>query len=234
VLALLSGPLLFVGVNFDWLVAPDRYGSIRAACLQLGGVGLMISAALLPLLWLRDEHRRAVLVQVRTWVTVATISLLALFAAGELTVRWIYRDGMSFASHGGPLVRRFEQDFRFNRFDGPSRGPEVVGPKAPGELRVLFQGDSITWGQGVKDDTLLYTNRLLAQLKAVNPAFTAATLAAPGREIDSHLAQLLKWADEIRPDLIIYEWYVTTSSWTRAKDPGPTSVSGASCFCISD
>ena len=111
----------------------------------------MLGAAGLPLLWLRAGQRRAVLAHVRTWVATATIALLATFAAGELTLRWIYADGMSFSSHFGPLERRFERDFRFNRFDGPSRGPEVVGPKTAGERRVLCQGDSITWGQGVKD-----------------------------------------------------------------------------------
>jgi lysophospholipase L1-like esterase len=220
-LALLSGLLLIAGINFDWLVLPDRPASLRAALLQLGSLGLMVSAATMSLLWLRAEQRRAVLAQVRTVVTAVTISLLAMFAAGELAIRWIYRDGMSFSSHYGPLVRRFERNFHFNRFDGPSRGPEAVGPKAPGERRVLFQGDSITWGQGVKDETLLYTGHLLARLRAVNPAVTAATLATPGREIDGHLAQLLHWGDEIAPDLIIYQWYINDIELDKSARPGP-------------
>jgi hypothetical protein len=142
----MSGLLLFVGIRSDWLASPDGPSSVRAAFQQLGGLGLIVSAALLLLLVLRAEQRQAALALVRTFVTAATISLLAVFATGELTIRWIYRDGMSFTSHYGPLVRRFERNFRFNHFDGPSCGPAVVGPKAPGELRVLFQGDSITWG----------------------------------------------------------------------------------------
>jgi lysophospholipase L1-like esterase len=220
-LALLSALLLFAGIEFDRPVWPERLASVRAALLQLGSLGLMVSAVSLPLLGLPAEQRRAVLARVRTLVTAATISLLATFAAGELALRWIYWDGMSFSSHHGPLVRRFERNFRFNHFDGPSRGPEVVGPKAPGELRVLFQGDSITWGQGVKDETLLYTNQLLARLRVVNPAFTAATLAMPGREIDSHLAQLLHWGDEIGPDLIIYQWYINDIELDKSHRPGP-------------
>jgi hypothetical protein len=217
----MSGLLLFVGIRSDWLASPDGPSSVRAAFQQLGGLGLIVSAALLLLLVLRAEQRQAALALVWTFVITATISLLAVFAAGELTIRWIYRDGMSFTSHYGPLVRRFERNFRFNHFDGPSRGPAVVGPKAPGELRVLFQGDSITWGQGVKDETLLYTHQLLAQLRAVNPAFTAATLAKPGREIDGHLAQLLQWGDEIGPDLIVYQWYINDIELDKSHRPGP-------------
>jgi lysophospholipase L1-like esterase len=220
-LALLSALLVCAGVNFDRIVAAGRLTSVRAALVQIGGLGLILSAAGVLLLGLHAEQRRTVLARVRTLVATATISLLAMFAAGEITLRWIYRDGMSFSSHFGPLERRFEHDFRFNRFDGPSRGPEVVGPKTPGELRVLSQGDSITWGQGVHDEMLLYPDRLLAQLRAVNPAFTEATLAQPGREIDNHLAQLLKWGEEIQPDLIIYQWYINDIELDKSHRPGP-------------
>ncbi len=220
-LALLSGLLVFAGVNFDRIVAAVGLTSVRAAFLQIGGLGLILSAAGVLLLWLRGGQRRAVLAHVRALVATATISLLAMFAAGELTLRWIYADGMSFSSHFGPLERRFERDFRFNRFDGPSRGPEVAGPKTDGELRVLCQGDSITWGQGVKDARLLYPDRLLTQLRAVNPAFTEATLAKPGREIDDHFAQLLKWGEEIQPDLIIYQWYINDIELDKSHRPEP-------------
>jgi lysophospholipase L1-like esterase len=220
-LALPSGLLVFAGVNFDWVAPAQRLTSLRAAFLQIGGFGLALSAAGLPLLWLRAGRRRAVLAQVRTLIITATISLVAMFAVGELTLRWMYRDGMSFSSHLGPLERRFEQGFRFNRFDGPSRGPEVVGPKSPGELRVLSQGDSITWGQGVKDEAVLYPDRLLTRLRAANPAFTEATLARPGRELDDHFAQLVKWGEEIQPDLIIYQWYINDMELDKSHRPAP-------------
>ena len=220
-LALLSGLLVFAGVNFDRIVAAVGLTSVRAAFLQIGGLGLILSTAGVLLLRLRGGQRRAVLAQVRALVATATISLLAMFAAGELTLRWIYADGMSFSSHFGPLEQRFERDFRFNRFDGPSRGPEVAGPKTDGELRVLCQGNSITWGQGVKDARLLYPDRLLTQLRAVNPAFREATLAKPGREIDDHFAQLLKWGEEIQPDLIIYQWYINDIELDKSHRPDP-------------
>ena len=42
---------------------------------------------------------------------------LALFClTGELVLRVVYRDGMSFGNHGGAIVRRFERDFNLNRY----------------------------------------------------------------------------------------------------------------------
>ena len=91
------------------------------------------------------------------------VATLIAVAVGEIGMRLYYWDGTSFGTHWGPLVERFERDFRFNRFDGPSRGPETSGHKAPGAVRILVQGDSITWGQGVKREADLYTSRAAAK-----------------------------------------------------------------------
>jgi lysophospholipase L1-like esterase len=141
------------------------------------------------------------------------------FGLAEWYLRIAYADGMSFSSRTGPLVRRFEQGFQFNRFDGPSRGPEVVGPKGEGRVRVLIQGDSITWGQGVKDESLLYSSLLSDRLRSVNPGIEVAVLAQPGREIDGHLAQLNKWGDEIAPDIIIYQWFINDLELDKSQRP---------------
>jgi lysophospholipase L1-like esterase len=89
----------------------------------------------------------------------------------ELLLRVAYSEGLSFSAKGGPLVARFERDFRFNRYDGPSRGPEVSGPKYEDGFRILIQGDSITWGQGVKDEGLLYPSLLGQRLRDLPPGF---------------------------------------------------------------
>jgi hypothetical protein len=77
--------------------------------LQLGSLGLTVSAAIVTLLWLRAEQPRVIFARVLTFGITATISFLAVFTAGELALRWIYRDGMSFWSYRGPLVERFER-----------------------------------------------------------------------------------------------------------------------------
>ncbi len=130
------------------------------------------------------------------------------FLAGELVLRLVYWEGQSFSAHKGPIVQRLERDFKFNRFEGPSRGPEPSGPKHPKSARIVIQGDSITWGQGVRNEEQLYSSRLLTRLQGANRPVDMAVLARPGREIDEHLQQLKKWGLELQPDVIVYQWYI--------------------------
>lgn len=215
--------LLVLGVTFAWrLAASEDDGALAKAFVQLGSLGLVATGASLGLLFLHPEARRKVLLRgARTIAVIAAFVLIA-FALGEGFLRLVYRDGLSFGSHGGPLVERFERDFAYNRFDGPSRGPDVEGPKRSHELRILVQGDSLTWGQGVRDEALLYTNRLLEKLKAANREFELAVLAKPGREIDEHIAQLQQWGREIQPDVIIYQWFINDMELDKSNRPRPT------------
>jgi lysophospholipase L1-like esterase len=134
--------------------------------------------------------------------------MLIFFSAGELALRLWFWNGASFSSHGGPIVKRFERHFKFNRFDGSSRGPEISGLDKLNYDRVLVQGDSITWGQGVQREEELYTTRLLKMLRRNNLKTEMAVLAKPGREIDNHLVQIAKWGQEINPEIIIYQFYI--------------------------
>jgi len=138
----------------------------------------------------------------------------------ELSLRIAYSQGLSFSARSSPLVARFEQDFQFNRYDGPSRGPEVSGPKEEGIVRILIQGDSITWGQGVKGEGLLYPSLLRERLRTIEEGVEVAVLARPGREIDGHLEQLGKWGEEIAPDIIIYQWFLNDLELDKSHRPG--------------
>jgi hypothetical protein len=185
---------------------------------QLGGVGLVLALLSSPLLLLSPSRRTALLRGAGAYLAIAAVTILAFFGFGELFLRAAYPDGLSFA-HGGPLTHRFQRDFRFNHFDGPSRGPEVFGSKQPDEIRILVQGDSITWGQGVKEETSLYTDRLLKMLDADDPHIRLAALAKPGREIDGRLAQLRRWGEEIDPDVIVYQWYINDLEIDKSHRP---------------
>jgi lysophospholipase L1-like esterase len=139
------------------------------------------------------------------------------FLAGEVETRWMFAEGQTFSNHSGPLVRRFERDFRLNA-DG-SRGPALEGGKRPGTFLVVVQGDSITWGQGVRHEADLYTSRLLERLRRDDPAVTMAVLARPGREIDGHLAELRRRGAELQPDLLIYQWFVNDMELDKSGRP---------------
>lgn len=162
---------------------------------------------------------RGFLRSIGTMLAISAATVITFVVAGEIYLRVTYADGLSFSHHAGPFVRTFEQDFQFNRFDGPSRGPQVIGPKAANSSRILIQGDSITWGQGVKEESALFSSLLRERLRAHSPDAEVAVLARPGREIDGHLEQLIRWGDEIDPDLIVYQWYINDIE--LAKDDRP-------------
>lgn len=153
------------------------------------------------------------------WILKVGFSVAVMFVTGEVFLRVVYWDGLSFRHHHGPMVQRFERDFSRNQFDGPSRGPEFTGPKSGQALRVMIQGDSITWGQGVKDETVLYSQRLLEQLREVNPNIEMAVLAMPGRDIDGHIEQLDKWGAATQPDVILYQWHVNDIELDKSGRP---------------
>ncbi len=142
------------------------------------------------------------------------------FLTGELVLRLVFSEGESFSAHTGPIVQRFERDFKFNQFDGPSRGPEPSGPKHAESARILIQGDSITWGQGVRNEEQLFSSRLLTKFRGTNMSGDMAVLAKPGREIDGHLQQLRKWGHELQPDVIIYQWYINDMELEKQHRPG--------------
>jgi lysophospholipase L1-like esterase len=171
---------------------------------QIGAAGLLCGVLAIPLFFLSASRRRRILLLVGgigVWVSIFYVS-------GEIILRLAYPNGESFGSHGGPMVARFERDFRLNRYDGPSRGPEIADDSNPDAVRLLVQGDSLTWGQGVRDEESLYTTRVLAALRKQGVDAEMAVLAQTGREIDGHVRQLRDSVDALRPDVVIYQWYV--------------------------
>lgn len=166
-----------------------------------------------------EPQRRAVIRRLGKLVIGIGVFSAIFLLAGELFLRLVFWGGDSFSRHSGPIVYRFERDFKFNRFDGPSRGPEPSGPKLPERTRIVIQGDSITWGQGVKNEEQLFSSRLLTRLQGANVPVDMAVLAQPGREIDEHLQQLKKWGHELQPDFIIYQWYINDMELEKQDRP---------------
>ena len=179
-----------------------------SAMKQIGALGLVATILSTPALFLKPMTQAKVARNMKRYAVGLFVFMLIFFASGELALRLWFWNGASFSKHGGPIVERFEKHFEFNRFDGPSRGPEIVGHRKPNSVRILVQGDSITWGMGILHEHELFTNRLLKMLRRDNPDTEMAVLAALGREIDGHLMQITKWGEEIDPDIIIYQWFI--------------------------
>jgi len=106
---------------------------------------------------------------------------------------------------------------------GELRAPELAtGPKRPGVSRILVQGDSVTWGQGVQYWFDLYPERLLERLNAEGERYEMAVYARPGREIMHHLTGLQTYPQDLDPDILVYQWYVNDIE--VEKKERPTSV----------
>jgi len=129
---------------------------------------------------------------------------------GELGLRIIYINGTSFGHRRGPIQRHFERGVVLNRYDG-SRGPAIPsGIAKNSKIHILIQGDSLTWGQGIRTEKDLYSSVLLNLFNEKSPhSYEMAVLAKNGRELNQHSEQLDKWGNEINPDIIIYQWHIT-------------------------
>ena len=174
------------------------------------------SAALMPVALLK----RQILI-----FSKAGISLSIFLLVCEIILRVLFWNGETFGTHAGPIMRRFERNFILNAFD-ESRGPAVSGPKKNGEVRVLVQGDSISWGQGLQDEREAYPSRLLDLFREENPQVEMLVLAKGGREIDGHLEQVIKYGASVQPDVILYQWYVNDLELEDAKARKPGRAQG--------
>jgi hypothetical protein len=130
-------------------------------------------------------------------------SVAIFLATGEIGLRMIYRDAGT-RTLGGPGGHGFEHltvyDDQRGRFD--------YGATNPQKPRILILGDSITWGQGVREWQEVWPEQLARALEHAGMPHEMAVLAMPGRDIPAHVQQMAEWAATIKPDIFIYQWYI--------------------------
>ncbi len=112
------------------------------------------------------------------------------------------------------------------------RGPETTVEKPPGSRRILFLGDSYTFGIFCADDEVypralerLYA-RQTPQVEVLNAGY------ADGWSPDDHYAWLLKRGLSFRPDLVVYGFFIgndiddiNTNYWVNLDQRGlPTRM----------
>lgn len=140
------------------------------------------------------------------WGLLGVMALMSSVAAGEGVLRVIYRDGGR-ETLGGPGPYFFE--YTFNPA-GP--GPEARHPRSAetperGVTRLAIQGDSITYGSGVRNWTDVYPSRLLDQLTAAGHRYDIRVQAAEGYNMNHHADHLPRLVDQYAPDVLVYQWY---------------------------
>jgi len=148
--------------------------------------------------------------------------LAAGFLIVEVILRVVFWDGVTFSQNIGPIPEKFTARYypehSRNRFG--ARGPDAIGPKPTGRIRIMVQGDSITFGKGVRREADLYAVRLLHALEQAAPGrFELAVVARSGRNIDGHVEQLRTYGDAIAPDLIVYQWHPNDMELDHSQRP---------------
>ena len=112
----------------------------------------------------RPRHSRAV--GALKWFTILyalllglELSLLFILGLGN-PILYGYDDACGYFPEPGQHVRRFFATNQTNSFG--MRSPEIARQKSPGTLRLLFVGDSVTYGTTYVDQSKIFTS-LLAQ-----------------------------------------------------------------------
>ena len=135
----------------------------------------------------------------------ALLIAAALFlSTGEAALRILFRDAGR-RTLGGPGGRSFEH-LTIGREE--LRGRRDTGPHRDGVPRLMVIGDSITYGQGVRDWHDTWPEVLAATLEGEGKPHELAVFAEPGRDIPKHLEELERWGPVVKPDVLIYQWYV--------------------------
>lgn len=96
----------------------------RDAFIQLGGLGLLVILALATIRRCSPTTADRLVRYAKRAVPRVLLSLVVFFVVGEVALRAIYWNGMSFNNHDGPMTRRHDRGFRANRYED-SRGPDV-------------------------------------------------------------------------------------------------------------
>lgn len=149
------------------------------------------------------------------------LGLLAIITA-EIFLRLIFWGGVS-TQRSGRLSNGFYQDRNGNKYNN-QRGLHYTNPINKNQLRVLVQGDSITWGQGIKNSKDSYPSVLKERLLNYNNQVEIAVIAKQGYETLDHLDNLEKWGEALQPNIIIYQWHITDLEVDRQRRPKKTKA----------
>jgi lysophospholipase L1-like esterase len=105
----------------------------------------------------------------------------------------------------GPGGERFEHLFIIDK----QRGRLEIGRRTSGVPRLAVFGDSVSWGYGVREWSDIWPEQLVRELaRETNTTHQLALVAAPGRNMGEHYAEMRQLKSELRPDVLIYQWYV--------------------------
>ena len=104
----------------------------------------------------------------------------------------------------GPGGERFEHLYIIDQ----QRGRFEIGRRTQGVPRLVVFGDSVSWGYGVREWSDIWPELLVRDLaRQSNTTHQLALVAAPGRNMGEHYAEMQRLKPDLHPDVLIYQWY---------------------------
>ena len=138
---------------------------------------------------------------------VFSFSLFVSLVISEFVVRVVYSDVSTTGDGGSYFTSRWikEHPPRLNSFGFRER--EIMKKSSSGIYRIAIVGDSLTYGQGIKENDRL-SNILENRLNKNNRNYEVYNFGRSGAETIDHNNFLRKYVLSINPDYILLQWYV--------------------------
>lgn len=95
------------------------------------------------------------------------------------------------------------------------RGPEIEYQKAGGTKRLVFIGDSQTWGWGVSDSETIpyFTGKMLNEKASSNITYEALNFGASGYGIGQSYLRLIIEGLRYQPDYVVLTYFAENDLW---------------------
>ena len=131
-----------------------------------------------------------------------------LLLAGEFFLRFYYKDVLSVASGPSFFAERARALFSSERNNFSLRG-DYIKYRHDGRYRIIVQGDSFTYGQGLYPREKRYTEILEKNLR--NKNFINGVVVINAGVLGLNLPEHIKYASvvsSLSPDFVLYQWFL--------------------------
>lgn len=155
-------------------------------------------------------------------LAIGVVSLTSVLLIAEHSIRYV----LPRADGRGVTIpyyqNRWRRDVRANSLGFRER--EFDLKNAEGSFRVAVIGDSITYGQGVREDER-FTNILQAEFSEMPGRYEILNFGRPGAETIHHLQILKSEVLQVNPDFILLQWFVNdVEGKDKSGRPDPISI----------
>lgn len=150
--------------------------------------------------------RKTVFLNLITVVVSVLFSMMIL----EVGLRIYFRDDYSVPNHRNLLFKNVWSQKYINLNSAGFRGPEFTTAKLPGRFRILALGDSLTYGEGIKNAEDTYPRileRKLNQGVSIR-RFEVINLSRCGNNVMHYIESLKDPGLSLKPDLVMIGFYI--------------------------